>query len=61
MMDTHLHHDHVEKHLKSSETITDIVIGMSDGSTRLITEDVPLRTLSEMVTRAGGETSTSTP
>lgn len=33
MMDTHLHHDHVEKHLKSSETITDIVIGMSDGLT----------------------------
>ncbi|MEQ1623753.1 MAG: VIT1/CCC1 transporter family protein [Sediminibacterium sp.] len=32
-MDTHLHHDHVEKHLKSSETITDIVIGMSDGLT----------------------------
>jgi vacuolar iron transporter family protein len=33
MMDTHLHHDHVEKHLESSETITDIVIGMSDGLT----------------------------
>ncbi len=33
MMDTHLHHDHVEKHLKSSEAITDIVIGMSDGLT----------------------------
>ncbi|HQR93958.1 MAG: iron transporter [Bacteroidetes bacterium 24-39-8] len=33
MKDTHLHHDHVEKHLKSSETITDIVIGMSDGLT----------------------------
>ncbi len=33
MMDTHLHHDHEEKHLKSSETITDIVIGMSDGLT----------------------------
>lgn len=32
-MDTHLHHDHIEKHLKSSETITDIVIGMSDGLT----------------------------
>jgi len=32
-MDTHLHHDHVENHLKSSETITDIVIGMADGLT----------------------------
>ncbi|MBS1511810.1 MAG: VIT1/CCC1 transporter family protein [Bacteroidetes bacterium] len=33
-MDTHLHHtDHVEKHLKSSEALTDIVIGMSDGLT----------------------------
>jgi VIT1/CCC1 family predicted Fe2+/Mn2+ transporter len=32
-MDTHLHHDHVEKHLTSSETLTDIVIGMSDGLT----------------------------
>src|SRR5215212_8170534 len=29
-MDTHLHH---EAHLKSSEVITDIVIGMSDGLT----------------------------
>lgn len=29
-MDTHLHH---EPHVKSSETITDIVIGMSDGLT----------------------------
>src|SRR5881275_2208932 len=29
-MDTHLHH---EAHLKSSELITDIVIGMSDGLT----------------------------
>jgi len=29
-MDTHLHH---EQHLKSSELITDIVIGMSDGLT----------------------------
>jgi VIT1/CCC1 family predicted Fe2+/Mn2+ transporter len=29
-MDTHLHH---EEHLKSSEMITDIVIGMSDGLT----------------------------
>jgi VIT1/CCC1 family predicted Fe2+/Mn2+ transporter len=32
-MDTHLHHDHVENHLKSSEALTDIVIGMSDGLT----------------------------
>ena len=32
-MDTHLHHDHVEKHFTSSDTITDIVIGMSDGLT----------------------------
>lgn len=32
-METHLHHDHVEKHLKSSEMLTDIVIGMSDGLT----------------------------
>lgn len=32
-MDTHLHHDHIESHLKSSEVLTDIVIGMSDGLT----------------------------
>lgn len=32
-MDTHLHHDHIETHLKSSEMLTDIVIGMSDGLT----------------------------
>ncbi|MDN3656475.1 VIT1/CCC1 transporter family protein [Ferruginibacter paludis] len=33
-MDTHLHHDtHIESHLKSSEMLTDIVIGMSDGLT----------------------------
>lgn len=32
-MDTHLHHTNNEKHLKSTETITDIVIGMSDGLT----------------------------
>jgi len=35
-MDTHLHHDnkpHVEEHLKSSQTLTDIVIGISDGLT----------------------------
>jgi VIT1/CCC1 family predicted Fe2+/Mn2+ transporter len=32
-MDTHLHHSHIEKHLTSSETLTDIVIGMSDGLT----------------------------
>jgi prepilin-type N-terminal cleavage/methylation domain-containing protein len=37
------------------------VIGMSDGSTRLITEDIPLRALAEMVTRAGGEIGSSTP
>ncbi len=35
-MDTHLHHDrqpHTEEHLKSSEALRDIVIGMSDGLT----------------------------
>ena len=32
-MDTHLHHGHVESHLKSSQALTDIVIGMSDGLT----------------------------
>jgi vacuolar iron transporter family protein len=32
-MDTHLHHDHVETHLKSSDALRDIVIGMSDGLT----------------------------
>ena len=33
-MDTHLHHDHhVEKHLKSSDLLRDVVIGMSDGLT----------------------------
>jgi vacuolar iron transporter family protein len=35
-MDTHLHHDHLphdEEHLKSSEALRDIVIGMSDGLT----------------------------
>ncbi len=32
-MDTHLHHEHTETHLKSSEMLTDIVIGMSDGLT----------------------------
>jgi VIT1/CCC1 family predicted Fe2+/Mn2+ transporter len=30
-MDTHLHHD--EKHLKSSDVLRDVVIGMSDGLT----------------------------
>src|SRR6185369_11792761 len=30
-MDTHLHHE--EQHLKSSDLVTDIVIGMSDGLT----------------------------
>ncbi len=32
-MDTHLHHDHIENHLKSSAMLSDIVIGMSDGLT----------------------------
>ncbi|MGG9964615.1 VIT1/CCC1 transporter family protein [Ferruginibacter sp. SUN106] len=32
-MNTHLHHGHTESHLKSSEALTDIVIGMSDGLT----------------------------
>jgi vacuolar iron transporter family protein len=35
-MDTHLHHDHLphlEEHMKSSEALRDIVIGMSDGLT----------------------------
>jgi len=32
-MDTHLHHDHIETHLKSSDMLRDIVIGMSDGLT----------------------------
>ena len=32
-MDTHLHHDHKEAHLKSSDLLRDIVIGMSDGLT----------------------------
>jgi vacuolar iron transporter family protein len=32
-MDTHLHHDHLETHLKSSAALRDIVIGMSDGLT----------------------------
>ena len=35
-MDTHLHHDrnpHQEEHLKSTATLRDIVIGMSDGLT----------------------------
>ena len=32
-MQTHLHHDHKEDHLKSSAMLTDIVIGMSDGLT----------------------------
>jgi vacuolar iron transporter family protein len=35
MMDTHLHHDHhhTEEHLKSSDLLRDVVIGMSDGLT----------------------------
>ena len=32
-MDTHLHHHHVESHLKSTDLLRDIVIGMSDGLT----------------------------
>lgn len=32
-MDTHLHHEHTEIHLKSSDFLRDIVIGMSDGLT----------------------------
>jgi VIT1/CCC1 family predicted Fe2+/Mn2+ transporter len=32
-MSSHLHPEHKEFHLKSSETLTDIVIGMSDGLT----------------------------
>ena len=32
-MDTHLHHEHTEDHLKSSDMLRDIVIGMSDGLT----------------------------
>lgn len=33
VMDTHLHHDHIESHLKSSDLLRDVVIGMSDGLT----------------------------
>jgi VIT1/CCC1 family predicted Fe2+/Mn2+ transporter len=32
-MDTHLHHSHTEEHMKGSETLKDIVIGMADGLT----------------------------
>lgn len=32
-MDTHLHHEHIESHLKSSDLLRDVVIGMSDGLT----------------------------
>lgn len=32
-MDTHLHHDHKESHLTSSDLLRDVVIGMSDGLT----------------------------
>src|SRR6188474_3143927 len=32
-MDTHLHHDHIEEHLKCSDLLRDVVIGMSDGLT----------------------------
>jgi vacuolar iron transporter family protein len=32
-MDTHRHHGHIEEHLKSSDLLRDVVIGMSDGLT----------------------------
>lgn len=32
-MDTHLHHEHAEKHFEQSATVRDIVIGMADGLT----------------------------
>jgi vacuolar iron transporter family protein len=32
-LDTHLHHDHQEHHMESSDLLRDIVIGMSDGLT----------------------------
>ncbi len=32
-METHLHHDHTENHLKNSDFLRDVVIGMSDGLT----------------------------
>jgi VIT1/CCC1 family predicted Fe2+/Mn2+ transporter len=32
-MHTHLHHDHTEEHLRGSEMLRDIVIGMADGLT----------------------------
>jgi VIT1/CCC1 family predicted Fe2+/Mn2+ transporter len=32
-MDTHLHHEHIESHLESSDLLRDVVIGMSDGLT----------------------------
>jgi VIT1/CCC1 family predicted Fe2+/Mn2+ transporter len=32
-METHLHHEHIESHLKSPDFLRDIVIGMSDGLT----------------------------
>jgi VIT1/CCC1 family predicted Fe2+/Mn2+ transporter len=32
-MDTHLHHNHIESHFKSSDLLRDVVIGMSDGLT----------------------------
>jgi VIT1/CCC1 family predicted Fe2+/Mn2+ transporter len=32
-MDIHLHHEHKEEHLKSSDLLRDVVIGMSDGLT----------------------------
>ena len=32
-MDTRLNQDHIESHLKSSDLLRDVVIGMSDGLT----------------------------
>lgn len=32
-MNSHLHHDHIESHLKSSDLLRDVVIGISDGLT----------------------------
>jgi vacuolar iron transporter family protein len=33
ILDTHLHHEHTENHLQSSDFLRDVVIGMSDGLT----------------------------
>ena len=37
------------------------VFGMSDGSTRTISDDISLRSLAELITRAGGESPTNVP